>query len=131
MKNKRILLLIGFVVAIVAASFTLTLASEGRSISMSPEALLGNGFTYQGYLTEGNSPANGVYDFEFVLYDAEIDGTFIDIDHAYDVSVDGGVFTVLIDEFDSGVFDGNTRWLAIGVRPWEETGAYIWSLDNL
>jgi hypothetical protein len=124
MKIKRLVFLICFVLAILVTSFTLTWAQEGRSISLALDVPLGNGFTYQGHLTDGGVPANSVYDFEFMLYDAEVDGTLIDIDHAYDVTVEEGVFTVLIDEFDSGVFDGNARWLAIGVRPGDESGAY-------
>ena len=43
-----------------------------------PEAKLsttiGTAFTYQGRLADGGNPANGVYDFQFELYDAETNG---------------------------------------------------------
>jgi len=123
MKNKRFLFLIGFVLAILAVSFTLTWAREGGLISMAPNEPLGSGFTYQGYLTDGGAPANGVYDFEFMLYDAEVDGISLGTTYVDDVTVDDGLFTVQVN-FGSGVFDGNTRWLAIGVRPRDETGVY-------
>ncbi len=38
-------------------------------------APLGTTFTYQGRLSSGTNPANGLYDFNFVLYDAETAGT--------------------------------------------------------
>ena len=121
MKHKRMIVLLCFVMAFLAVSFTLSMAKG--EISAIPQAVLGSGFTYQGNLTDGGAPANGVYDFEFMLYDAEVDGTFIGVTYVYDFSVDEGLFSVQLD-FGAGVFDGNTRWLAIGVRPGEETGAY-------
>jgi hypothetical protein len=41
--------------------------------SVAQEAV-GTGFTYQGFLKEGGSPADGAYDLEFRLYDAESGG---------------------------------------------------------
>ena len=38
-------------------------------------AALGAAFTYQGHLSDGGSPANGAYDFQFVLYDAGVGGS--------------------------------------------------------
>ena len=40
-------------------------------------AAVGTGITYQGYLEDGGTAANGAYDFYFELYDAEIEGTSI------------------------------------------------------
>ena len=84
---------------------------------------VGGAFTYQGHLRDGDSPANGVYDFEFILYDAEVDGENFGTYSVGDISVEDGLFSVQID-FGPDAFDGNTRWLAISVRPGEETGAY-------
>jgi hypothetical protein len=77
----------------------------------------GTAWTYQGRLMDTNDPADGIYDFEFELYDAPNggvqEGNTIDVN---DLDVINGYFTVELD-FGSGVFDGNARWLAIGVRP--------------
>ena len=78
---------------------------------------MGTAWTYQGRLMDTNDPADGIYDFEFELYDAPNggvqEGNTIDVN---DLDVINGYFTVELD-FGSGVFDGDARWLAIGVRP--------------
>ncbi len=87
-----------------------------------PAAPLGTGFTYQGRLTDGDRPANGVYDFVFTLYRGPSDevpvasGVLND-----DVQVTDGVFTTTID-FGADLFTGEAMWLEVGVRPGEETG---------
>jgi hypothetical protein len=79
-------------------------------------APLSTSFTYQGRLTDGDSPADGSYDFQFKLYDAESDGDQVgEPDMEYDVDVKNGYFTVKLDFGD--VFDGTALWLEIGVRP--------------
>jgi hypothetical protein len=74
-------------------------------------------FTYQGRLMDANKPADGIYDLQFKLYDANVagtqKGTTIDVN---EMDVIDGLFTVLLD-FGSNVFDGNAVWLEIGVRP--------------
>lgn len=78
---------------------------------------MGTAFTYQGHLYDNNYPANGPYDFQFKLYDANSDGNQIGNDvNVPNVDVNNGYFTVELD-FGSGVFDGDARWLGIGVRP--------------
>jgi hypothetical protein len=72
-------------------------------------------FTYQGRLTDGGLPANGVYDFEFGLFDEAGTALATTITRE-DVAVSNGVFTVSLD-FGSAVFNGETRLLEIGVRP--------------
>jgi hypothetical protein len=78
---------------------------------------MGTAFTYQGRLIDVNEAADGVYDFNFGLYDSASDGNKVgsDVDVG-DVDVIEGYFTVALD-FGSNVFDGNERWLEIGVRP--------------
>jgi hypothetical protein len=44
---------------------------EGR---VTVQAALGTAFTYQGRLTDGDVPAEGSYDFRFILYDATSGG---------------------------------------------------------
>ena len=36
---------------------------------------MGYAFTYQGFLDDGPSPANGIYDFHFSLWDAATTGS--------------------------------------------------------
>jgi hypothetical protein len=88
------------------------------------QAPVGTSFTYQGRLTDGGTPANGAYDFEFKLYDAVSGGGQVGSTVTKDdVTVTDGLFTVQLD-FDSGVFNGDARWLEIGVRPGASTAAY-------
>jgi len=82
-------------------------------------APIGTAFTYQGRLIDANSATDGLYDFQFKLYDANIagaqKGSTID---SGEVDVIDGYFTVALD-FGGGIFDGNDRWLEIGVRAGE------------
>ena len=82
-------------------------------------APLGTATTYQGRLMDGDSPADGEYDFEFKLYDDpnvvfgnQVGSTI----SKYDEMLIGGVFTVELD-FGMGVFIGDARWLEIEVAP--------------
>jgi hypothetical protein len=85
-------------------------------VEVSEAASMGTAFTYQGRLLDANDTADGEYDFEFKLYDAPNggvqQGSTIDINN---VDVIDGYFTAELD-FGSDVFDGNDRWLQIGVR---------------
>ena len=80
---------------------------------------MGTAFTYQGRLIDANNPADGLYDFLFRLYDANVAGTqkgsAIDVN---ELDVLDGYFTMAMD-FGSGIFDGNDRWLEIGIRTGE------------
>lgn len=94
-------------------------AYDSTIISLRPPAPMGTAFMYQGRLLDQGSPADGFYDFQFKLFDDDSDGNPVgsDINKA-DVDVNDGYFTVQLD-FGSGVFDGDARWLEIGVRPGE------------
>ena len=86
--------------------------------NMSEAADIGSAFTYQGRLLDVNSPADGLYDFTFMLYDSndpcDLMAGPIEVN---DLDVIEGYFTA---ELDFGeVFDGNDLWLEIGVRPGE------------
>ena len=80
---------------------------------VSEAAPMGTAFTYQGRLIDANDVADGLYDFEFKLYDSNDPctgtqlGSPIDIN---DLDVIDGYFTVELD-FGSGIFDGNAVWL--------------------
>lgn len=77
----------------------------------------GTAFTYQGRLDDGGTPANGNYDFRFVIFDDASGGNqqgSTVVTNA--IGVSNGVFTVTIDP-GVGVFNGLARWLEISVRP--------------
>ncbi|UCG58896.1 MAG: tail fiber domain-containing protein [Phycisphaerales bacterium] len=77
----------------------------------------GLAFTYQGRLMDGNAVADGLYDFQFALYDDLTVGTQQGGAVAIQaLDVIDGYFTAEL-AFDSGVFDGNDRWLQVSVRP--------------
>jgi len=81
-----------------------------------PEAPVGNGFTYQGYLADGGNPASGAYDFRFTLFNAPSGGSQVgSILSLNGVAVTEGLFTTPLD-FGS-VFDGTRMWLEVAVRP--------------
>ena len=89
-----------------------------------PQAPLGAGFTYQGRLDVDGAPADGVYDFQFRLYDAATDGSQVGGTVTVgDVTVTGGLFNALLD-FGEAPFDGDARWLEIAVRSGDSDGAY-------
>ena len=110
MKKIRIFML----VMLVLGSFCLSFAQA---------APLGTAFTYQGRLTDGVSPANGNYDFEFRLFDVSSGSTALATVALNDIPVSQGLFTVVLD-FGIGRFTGDARWLEIGVRPGTSPGAF-------
>ena len=77
-------------------------------------------FSYQGRLADSGSPADGTYDFEFSLYEDETLPTLLATVTIDDVTVDEGVFQVQLDFGISGLFNGDTRWLEIAVRPGDQ-----------
>ena len=79
-------------------------------------APLGTAFTYQGRLTDGGMPANGIYDLRFTIYDALTNGgTGGTVVTNAATPVAGGLFTVTLD-FGAGVFTNAPRWLEISMR---------------
>ncbi|PWU17866.1 MAG: hypothetical protein C5B50_10435 [Verrucomicrobia bacterium] len=81
-------------------------------------------FTYQGRLTDSDTPANGSYDMTFTIFGASSGGSAIagPLTNA-PASVSNGVFTVTLD-FGAGVFPGSDRWLELGVRTYGSISAY-------
>ncbi|MFG0312810.1 MAG: hypothetical protein ACF8LL_01295 [Phycisphaerales bacterium] len=81
-------------------------------------------FVFQGSLNDGGAPAEGTYDLQFFLYDAEIGGTQIGSTNTLDdIEVSNGAFAVELD-FGDDAFDGSDRWVAIVVRDGDSTGTY-------
>ena len=79
-------------------------------------------FTYQGQLNSSNAPANGLYDFQFQIYNASSNVVAGPLTNA-PVGVTNGLFTTTLD-FGGSVFDGSALWLEIGVRAYGNTNAY-------
>ena len=107
-------------VLILVLLVTLALAAAGQDQQpeegVAVEGSVGTGFTYQGRLTEGGSPASGDYDLRFWLYASSSGGSALGDVKVDAVPVDDGRFTVLLD-FGGSAFAGEERWLEIGVRP--------------
>lgn len=91
---------------------------QAQEAEADPNALqipLGTAFTYQGYLQDGALPANGRYDFLFVLYNNETGGSQVG-DPIYDtLEVTKGQFSLPLNF--GNVFTGQKLWLEIRVRP--------------
>ena len=89
-----------------------------------PVAPLGTAFTYQGQLTEDGGPADGAYDFRFILYNAETGGSQVGSTlNVPDLAVNRGLFTATLD-FGLGAFDGQARWLEVAVRRGASSGVF-------
>lgn len=87
------------------------------TVAGSAEAL-GTAISYQGKLRFEGEQVTGVYDLQFLLYDA-LENPATQIGNLVDlaaVQVEDGLFTVQLD-FGTGAFDGDARWLEIRVRP--------------
>ncbi len=108
----------------VLAVVAVLIAGQGKVSGQTP---MGTAFTYQGRLTDGGEPANGLYDFEFALFEdaggTSPVGSSWPVD---DLPVTDGLFTADVDFGVGGIHDftGDARWLRIGVRPGDSTGAY-------
>ncbi len=84
---------------------------------------LGTAFTYQGRLNDGGNPVNGSYDLRFTMYDATNGGNITGGPLTNSaVGITNGLFTLVLDF--GAAFDGNARWLEIGVRPTGSVGAF-------
>lgn len=125
-----LMLVSGTAAPLNASNENLTNLTQGQNPT-GPVAFANTAFTYQGRLTDGGSPANGVYDFQFGLYNTAAmvvapekeSPTLLPPPIAKnDVTVTSGLFTV---ELDFGVsFTGEALYLEIAVRPGASTGAY-------
>ncbi|MDJ0755049.1 MAG: right-handed parallel beta-helix repeat-containing protein [Ardenticatenaceae bacterium] len=111
----------GYWAIISAVGIVIFLGVMGRLVWA---AAGGTAFTYQGYLIDGGSTANGNYDFEFRLYDAETAGNQIgSVITVDDLAVSDGEFRVDLD-YGVDIFDGSDRWLEVSVRLGSDSGAY-------
>ena len=98
--------------------------SKLNSAPVAAQALVGTAFTYQGRLNHQGEPANGGSDFQFELFDfaeggVPLAGTL----EMHNIQVTDGLFTVQLD-FQDNVFNGDARWLQIGVKRTEQGGPF-------
>jgi hypothetical protein len=122
MKHKPIITSLTILI-LLSLGISITAAQEPEpGGDIGAQATVGTGFTYQGRLTDGGSPANGEYDFQFGLYNASSGGSQVGSITRGDVTVTEGLFTVALDF--GAVFGGTAYWLDIGVRPGGSSGAY-------
>ena len=76
----------------------------------------GTAFSYQGRLNDAGTPATGLYDFTFTVFDVEAAGAALPGTVVLDaVPVTNGVFSVALD-FGPNIFTGPSRWLETTVR---------------
>lgn len=86
----------------------------GPTASAAP---LGTGFTYQGFIEDTGSPAQGVFDLEFRIHDGPNPNvsTLLGTELKCAATVDDGLFTVTLDF--GAIFAGDALWLEVGVAP--------------
>ncbi len=109
METRKILTILAMALGLVVCQ-----AADSRAVDM------GTAFTYQGRLIDGNDVADGLYDFQFKLFDSVTNGNQLNSDvNIPDLDVVDGYFTVELD-FGGGIFDGSSVWLDIGIRPGEQ-----------
>lgn len=92
-----------------------------------PRSVLGTAFTYQGQIKNNGAAYTGACDIQFKLFDTDTVGTGTQVGStqtATNVSVANGLFTTQVD-FGANAFNGEARWLEIGVRCPAASGSYI------
>lgn len=118
-----VLALLALVIIIPVAAYGRGSGGPRNERQVDALVALSSGFTFQGRLTDGGAPANGVYDLNFYLYDAPAGGSQVGpVQTLGDVSVLAGLFTVTLDF--GNVFHGGQYFLEIQVRPGASAGAY-------
>jgi len=97
------------------AGWLVLLALSTLNLQPSTAVAQGTAFTYQGQLSAGANAANGLYDLQFVLYDALSGGNQIAGPLTNSATaVSNGLFLVTLDF--GGVFTGTNYWLDVSVR---------------
>jgi len=121
MRNEFSRLMKPLRVASVAAVLAMTLAGMAPRAE---SANIGTSFTYQGSLNDGVTPAAGLYDFLFYLYDAASGGSAFGPVAANDLQVVNGIFTVELDYGSNVWVPSQTMWIEVQVRQGASTGPY-------
>ena len=71
---RPLAIVLGYLVFGFLIGGTVGLAAPQNSPQLAP---MGTSFTYQGYIEDNGSPANGSYDLRFSLYDDPSSGTLV------------------------------------------------------
>jgi len=101
--------------ALNKTSLGLAAALTFAVLAASPVGAQSTAFTYQGHLDDAGTPANGLHDFRFVLFNASTGGVAVAPPVcADDVDVVEGVFTVQLD-FGQQFATAEQRYLDIEV----------------
>lgn len=104
---------------------TVIAAYLAAGASVGQAAALGTAFSYQGQVKINGTPASGLCDFEFALFDALAGGNQIGLTLTHlAVPVSSGLFTTTLD-FGSSPFAGDARWLQTSVRWPAGAGNYV------
>ncbi|HTA29887.1 MAG TPA: tail fiber domain-containing protein [Candidatus Cybelea sp.] len=97
---------------IVLASLALSIFNSELSIAFAQ----GTAFSYEGQLMDTGATANGLYDLQFILYDASVGGSQVGpILTNTATPVSNGLFTVVLN-FGPGIFTGANYWLDLAAR---------------
>ncbi|NUL82770.1 MAG: hypothetical protein HUU60_08630 [Armatimonadetes bacterium] len=97
--------------------FKRALATASLAVLCSLAVCQTSTINFQGQLRDAGSPANGQYDFQFVLFPDDITV------NVGDLQVTNGLFTTPLN-FGSGPFTGANKEIEIRVRPGASGGAY-------
>ena len=85
--------------------------AKSTEAPLAPEAIIGDGITFQGYLTDENDvPLNGAFIMSFEIYNAEVGGTLLWDSGDIAVAVNGGLFEVRLD-ITTDIFNGEELWV--------------------
>ena len=115
MKKLLAGIIVGFTVALLAGPMAFAGSEQAAPVQAPLLAPVGTAFTYQGFITDGGSPANGNYNLRFELHDSStVDSQVGTTLTKSAVAVSDGYFTVELDFGD--VFDGTALWLEIEVQ---------------
>lgn len=74
-------------------------------------------YTVQGFLKDGNVPANGNYDISYTLYESDTGGTIVGGNNHLNVPVVNGVFTFTEPAYAAFHTPGRTLWIEFGFKP--------------
>jgi hypothetical protein len=93
--------------------------AAGLLLTADSASAFNTGFTYQGHLTDGGGPANGLYDFRFELL---AEGGLVGAEYvAENVQVTNGLFSTTVAITGSGMWNGQRRFLRVAARADGET----------
>ena len=124
MKQKIFLIPLLLIFFLIASSNVIA-QDDDPYTTTDTNAVVGSGFSYQGYLEDASGPVNDTCDVRFTLY-GSLTGTDL-IGSSFTepgVEITDGVFTVPSIDFGVTAFNGEERYLRIGVRCPTITGTF-------